>query len=96
MPSLWSARPETDFIWHEWEGNVVVFVTSTGATHELSPVASLALKTMLQQRGDSQPAADWYERLADDGESATDTELQAFERLLHELRFLGLVQQRAA
>lgn len=97
----WALRPDAEFEWRDWDGDVVVFVTATGDVHALSPVAGLMLKTMLQHRGAFHPAGFWLDQLAGGAEAeaaepATEAELQACVDLLRGLHHIGLVEQRDA
>lgn len=99
MLERWQAAPGEQLELRQWDGETVVFVTSTGDTHALSPAASLVLATMLDDAEAARPADEWLRVAAADGnvsqDGVDDAERLAFEQLLLGLEAIGAVRRRA-
>lgn len=77
-----------------WDGEAVVYLEATGETHRLRQPAFAVWRVMLDQTGLFQSSPVWLQTIFPDGETAPDEsadDLEAFERLLHELERVGLI-----
>jgi hypothetical protein len=96
---LWRAAPAGAFDIRQWDGDVVLYVFSSGETHALSPVFSASLLTLLEEPGQLQPVDYWMAAMsrgatADEWPNMQDkADLDALTGVLTDLQGIGVVER---
>jgi hypothetical protein len=109
LAAAWYTTGADCFDWRCWDGEGVVYVLATGATHELGSVASGVLSALLRQPGVALTEAQLLAALDDEAEepaslvaaesgaaaSPDDQELRTLRELLGHMAGMGLVGRQA-
>lgn len=92
--SVWTVRRSADICWRDWDGLGVVYDDSSGDTHLVDALAIEFLEMLAgQQLSVGQLVDQLADALPEQMDAATATAF--FDRQLHTLRDLGLVEQIA-
>ncbi|MFG6412443.1 HPr-rel-A system PqqD family peptide chaperone [Roseateles sp. DC23W] len=92
--SMWTVRRRADICWRDWDGLGVVYDDSSGDTHLVDALAIEFLEMLARQQ---LCVAQLVDQLADALPEQMDvaTATAFFDRQLHALQDLGLVEQIA-